>query len=48
LDKLKRVLVPTPTGAQVQIGEIADISFRTGPPDIRDETKRQTVLLLCC
>jgi Cu(I)/Ag(I) efflux system membrane protein CusA/SilA len=37
LDALKRVLVPTPTGAQVSIGEIADLSYRTGPPSIRDE-----------
>jgi Cu(I)/Ag(I) efflux system membrane protein CusA/SilA len=37
LDALKRVLVPTPTGAQVPIGEIANIQFHTGPPDIRDE-----------
>jgi Cu(I)/Ag(I) efflux system membrane protein CusA/SilA len=37
LDALKRVLVPTPTGAQVPIGELADVSYRTGPPDIRDE-----------
>ncbi|MGH7952583.1 MAG: efflux RND transporter permease subunit [Limisphaerales bacterium] len=38
LDALKRVLVPTPTGAQVPIGEIANISYRTGPADIRDES----------
>ncbi|HEY3755704.1 MAG TPA: CusA/CzcA family heavy metal efflux RND transporter [Opitutaceae bacterium] len=37
LGALKRVLVPTPTGAQVPIGELADLSFRTGPPDIREE-----------
>jgi copper/silver efflux system protein len=37
LDSLKRVLVPTPTGAQVPIGEIAELSYRTGPPSIRDE-----------
>jgi copper/silver efflux system protein len=37
LDSLKRVLVPTPTGAQVPIGMLADIQYRTGPPDIRDE-----------
>lgn len=37
LDALKRVLVPTPTGAQVPIGEIANISYRTGAADIRDE-----------
>ena len=37
LDALKRVLVPTPTGAQVPIGEIAELSYRTGAPSIRDE-----------
>jgi Cu(I)/Ag(I) efflux system membrane protein CusA/SilA len=37
LDALKRVLVPTPTGAQVPLGEIADLAYRTGPPSIRDE-----------
>jgi Cu(I)/Ag(I) efflux system membrane protein CusA/SilA len=37
LDSLKRVLVPTPTGAQVPMSELADISFHTGPPDIREE-----------
>ena len=36
-DALKRVLVPTPTGAQVPIGLLADIQYRTGPADIRDE-----------
>ncbi len=37
LDALKRVLVPTPTGAQIPIGELADLSYHTGPPDIRNE-----------
>jgi Cu(I)/Ag(I) efflux system membrane protein CusA/SilA len=37
LDALKRVLVPTPTGAQVPLSELADIAYRTGPPDIREE-----------
>src|SRR5579859_1764818 len=37
VDKLKRVLVPTPTGAQVPMGELADIEYHTGPPDIREE-----------
>jgi Cu(I)/Ag(I) efflux system membrane protein CusA/SilA len=37
LDQLKRVLVPTPTGAQIPLGELADIEYRTGPPDIREE-----------
>src|SRR5438046_1753723 len=37
LDALKRVLVPTPSGAQVPISALADIAFRTGPPSIRNE-----------
>ena len=37
LDALKRVLVPTPTGAQVPLGLLADIRFRTGAPSIRNE-----------
>jgi Cu(I)/Ag(I) efflux system membrane protein CusA/SilA len=37
LDSLKRVLVPAPTGAQVPISVLADISFHTGPPSIRNE-----------
>ena len=43
LDSLKRVLVPTPTGAQVPIGELADLVYRTGPPSIRDENGGQLV-----
>ena len=37
LDSLKRVLVATPTGAQVPISLVADIQYKTGPPAIRDE-----------
>src|SRR5205809_603295 len=37
LDALKRVLVPTPTGAQVPISMLADIQYKTGPPSIRSE-----------
>ncbi|MEP6936603.1 MAG: efflux RND transporter permease subunit, partial [Chthoniobacterales bacterium] len=37
LDALKRVLVATPTGAQVPISMLADINYKTGPPSIRDE-----------
>ena len=37
LDALKRVLVPTPTGAQVPISLLAEISYKTGPPSIRNE-----------
>jgi Cu(I)/Ag(I) efflux system membrane protein CusA/SilA len=38
LNALKRVLVPTPTGAQVPIELLADIQFKTGPPSIRSES----------
>src|SRR5437899_926317 len=37
LDALKRVLVPTPTGAQVPISLLADIKYKTGPPSVRSE-----------
>src|SRR5947208_10913869 len=37
IDSLKRVLVPTPTGAQVPISLLADIQYKTGPPSVRSE-----------
>jgi Cu(I)/Ag(I) efflux system membrane protein CusA/SilA len=37
VDALKRVLVPTPTGAQVPISLLADIRYKTGPPSVRSE-----------
>src|SRR5260370_37260017 len=37
IDALKRVLVPTPTGAQVPISLLADIRYKTGPPSVRSE-----------
>lgn len=37
LEALEQVLVPTPTGTQVPITQVADIEFRTGPPMIRNE-----------
>jgi Cu(I)/Ag(I) efflux system membrane protein CusA/SilA len=37
LDALKRVLVPTPMGAQVPISMLADIHYKTGPPSVRSE-----------
>ncbi len=37
INQLKKVLVPTPTGAQVPISLLADIHFTTGPPQIRNE-----------
>ena len=37
LPKLRRVLVPTPSGAQVPIEQLATIELRTGPPMINNE-----------
>jgi Cu(I)/Ag(I) efflux system membrane protein CusA/SilA len=40
LEALRRVLVSTPSGAQVPMGQIADITVKTGPGMIRDENGR--------
>jgi copper/silver efflux system protein len=40
VEALQRVLVATPSGAQVPLGQIADIRMRTGPGMIRDENGR--------
>jgi Cu(I)/Ag(I) efflux system membrane protein CusA/SilA len=40
VDALNRVLVATPSGAQIPLGQIADIRMRTGPGMIRDENGR--------
>ncbi len=37
LDGLARVLVPTPSGAQIPLAQIADIRMTTGPAMIRNE-----------
>jgi Cu(I)/Ag(I) efflux system membrane protein CusA/SilA len=37
IDALKRVLVATPAGQQIPISLLADVHYRTGPPDIREE-----------
>lgn len=39
-EKLRRVLVETPTGAQVPLAQLATLRFVTGPPMIRDENGR--------
>jgi copper/silver efflux system protein len=38
--QIKQVLVPTPTGTQVPIGQLAEITLRPGPPMIRSENTR--------
>jgi copper/silver efflux system protein len=42
LDSLARVLLSTPTGAQVPVNEVATISFSRGPAMIRDEDAQLT------
>ena len=39
-EKLRRILVPTPTGAHVPIGQLADIKVVKGPPVIKSENAR--------
>jgi Cu(I)/Ag(I) efflux system membrane protein CusA/SilA len=36
-DRLKRVLIPTPSGAQIPLGQIADLVITQGPTSIADE-----------
>ncbi len=36
-DRLKRVLIPTPSGAQIPLGQLAEIVMTQGPPSIADE-----------
>jgi Cu(I)/Ag(I) efflux system membrane protein CusA/SilA len=40
IETLKRVLIPTPTGAQIPIALVADIEYSRGPPVIKSENAR--------
>ncbi len=42
IQRLKRVLVPTPTGAQVPLAQLADITVKKGPAGIKSENSRRT------
>src|SRR5229473_142234 len=42
VDELRRVLIATPTGAQIPIEQVARISFSRGPAMIRDEDGQLT------
>lgn len=39
---LERVLIATPTGAQIPLNEVANVSFSRGPAEIRDEEAQLT------
>lgn len=41
-DDLENILVPTPTGAHIPLGDLATIAFTEGPPMIRSENARLT------
>jgi len=43
IENLKRVLVPTPSGAQIPLGQLADIEIKKGPMVIRSEDARPNV-----
>ncbi len=43
VESMKRVLVPTPGGAQVPLGQLAEISIHKGPASIKSENSRRTV-----
>jgi copper/silver efflux system protein len=40
LPQLKRVLIPTPTGAQIPLSLVADLKLSRGPPSIKSEDAR--------
>ncbi|MBU1171907.1 MAG: efflux RND transporter permease subunit [Proteobacteria bacterium] len=42
LDALKRVLVLSPTGAQIPLAQLADLSIHKGPAGIKSENARRT------
>lgn len=39
-ESLKRTLIPTPTGAQIPLSLVADLTLRRGPPAIKSENAR--------
>ncbi|OIP34647.1 MAG: cation transporter [Deltaproteobacteria bacterium CG2_30_66_27] len=43
IESMRRILVPTPGGAQVPLGQLADISIHKGPSNIKSENARRTV-----
>ncbi len=45
ITELERVLISTPTGAQIPIGQVAKIDIHKGPPVIKSENSRRTAWL---
>jgi Cu(I)/Ag(I) efflux system membrane protein CusA/SilA len=44
-DALKQVLVPTPTGTQIPLGEVAELKINPGPPMVQSEGGRPLTLV---
>ncbi len=40
MEQLKRVLIPTPTGAQIPLSLVTELSLNRGPPSIKSEDAR--------
>jgi len=45
LPALRRVLIPTPSGAEIPLGQVADIQIKKGPAGIKSENARRTAWL---
>jgi Cu(I)/Ag(I) efflux system membrane protein CusA/SilA len=45
LPALRRVLIPTPTGAQIPLDQVANIKIHQGPPMIKSENARRSAWL---
>ena len=43
IQRLERILVPTPTGSQVPLVQLADITIRKGPAFVKSENARRSV-----
>ncbi|NIA28997.1 MAG: CusA/CzcA family heavy metal efflux RND transporter [Actinobacteria bacterium] len=45
IEDLSRVLIPTPSGAQIPLSYVTDMSIKKGPPVIKSENARKTAWL---
>jgi len=45
LPALRRVLIPTPTGEEIPLGQVADIQIKKGPAVIKSENAKRTAWL---
>ncbi len=45
IEKLERILIPTPSGAQIPMKQVANIKISKGPPVIKSENARTTAFV---